>query len=718
MQHISKIFAETTPVKATNPKPKKIKFLVDNENQTPQSSKKLRTILPKNVTQILASPVTTLAPFITTGPNIQAISSTPTISIPTITPLSAIPTLTPINAQQLTIQPTTSQSTLIRPRFDYGRSLEITRKIIEEKDKNCSKNTPEKSRKEKSERQKEPLISRLTKVLKRKNFYTVGRRQRGRIQQQIKQIFSETTDYLRSLGLCLSNVELNPIELDEADFKLKIRPPTSDCPDKLEPNVNNLLYYKDKHAISDHAYSDMKKRCYLPIPSITKLKERRAEINSMFEIHDNDMGVYLSLKDKLEFRARIYLENKYPDGNYDSKKFTDDTLYIKLSADGTNIGRNLKLLNFTFTIINEGSKAKTANGNYTIGIFEIDHENYDTLTKCFKELIEELRNLKEITIDEKKLNLVYYFCGDWKILAQITGLLSANAKYPCIWCKCCKEEFFDLDKEWSLVDPAKGCRTYEEHITVINKCPKEMKEAGDLKFGYNKPPVFGDILPIKNYIIDMLHLYLRISDNLFNLLVKDCSLLDNFEMGSISRFDVTQYTHLNNLQKFLNEKCNVKFTFLWTPETKKLNWRDLVGPEKNRLFENLDLSAIIPEFAKLDMLSKIWNDFYEIMRKVRAVEVNGDELKQLTRQWLIDFLNVYGRTSVTPYTHAFVFHLHEFVDLYKDINAFNCQGLEKLNDMSTGQYFKGTNKRDSALAQILQKRNRMEYLSPYVLDES
>ncbi len=67
--------------------------------------------------------------------------------------------------------------------------------------------------------------------------------------------------------------------------------------------------------------------------------------------------------------------------------------------------------------------------------------------------------------------------------------------------------------------------------------------------------------------------------------------------------------------------------------------------------------------------------------------------------------------------HAFVAHLHEFVHLYKDINAFNCQGIEKLNDMSTLQFFKGTNKRETALHQMIKKRNRMEYLSNYVKDD-
>ncbi len=38
-------------------------------------------------------------------------------------------------------------------------------------------------------------------------------------------------------------------------------------------------------------------------------------------------------------------------------------------------------------------------------------------------------------------------------------------------------------------------------------------------------------------------------------------------------------------------------------------------------------------------------------------------------------------------------HLHEFVELYGDVNLFNQQGLEKLNDQTTTQFFRGTNKK-------------------------
>ena len=198
--------------------------------------------------------------------------------------------------------------------------------------------------------------------------------------------------------------------------------------------------------------------------------------------------------------------------------------------------------------------------------------------------------------------------------------------------------------------------------------------------------------------------------------LKDCSLADNFDMCAISKFELAKYKHMNSLQHFLNERCNVRFQFTWIAETKKLTWRDLVGPEKTKLFENFSLVEIMPVHEKFDSLVKIWLDFYEIVQLVKTVQIDAVELKERTAEWLRLYLTVYARATVTPYMHAFVAHLAEFVHLYKDINAFNCQGLEKLNDMTTGQFFKGTNKHDTALHQILKKRNRMEFLATYTCE--
>ena len=73
--------------------------------------------------------------------------------------------------------------------------------------------------------------------------------------------------------------------------------------------------------------------------------------------------------------------------------------------------------------------------------------------------------------------------------------------------------------------------------------------------------------------------------------------------------------------------------------------------------------------------------------------------------------SMYQTKHVTPYAHAFAVHVPEFVGTHGNISKFCQQGLEKLNDVTTLHYLRGTNhKKREALVQMLQKRNRLEDL--------
>ena len=61
--------------------------------------------------------------------------------------------------------------------------------------------------------------------------------------------------------------------------------------------------------------------------------------------------------------------------------------------------------------------------------------------------------------------------------------------------------------------------------------------------------------------------------------------------------------------------------------------------------------------------------------------------------------------------HTFSHHLWEMVKIHGDISLFTMQGLEKLNDLTTGHYFCSTNRNENYLKQLLCKRNRMEYMN-------
>ena len=93
---------------------------------------------------------------------------------------------------------------------------------------------------------------------------------------------------------------------------------------------------------------------------------------------------------------------------------------VKLSGDGTCIGKRLHVMKFTYTVLNEGSKAHSYEGNYPTATFR-EAENYEGLKRALADVIAEVSTLKTISIAGQEYTIHYYIGGDWKLLAIITG---------------------------------------------------------------------------------------------------------------------------------------------------------------------------------------------------------------------------------------------------------------------------------------------------------
>ena len=111
---------------------------------------------------------------------------------------------------------------------------------------------------------------------------------------------------------------------------------------------------------------------------------------------------------------------------------------------------------------------------------------------------------------------IEWFLGaDLKFLALCTGVGAANSKYACIWCKFPAEDRHNITMKWSVNDVTKGARTIDE-IKLLSALPKI--RSTDEKHGCKNQPLF-PFIPIDHTIPDILHLFLRISDVLINLLI-------------------------------------------------------------------------------------------------------------------------------------------------------------------------------------------------------
>jgi hypothetical protein len=259
----------------------------------------------------------------------------------------------------------------------------------------------------------------------------------------------------------------------------------------------------------------------------------------------------------------------------------------------------------------------------------------------------------------------------------------------------------------------------------------------------NKERIINFIEP-QNCILDDLHLTLRVTDKLYDLLLL-----------KFIRLDKNDGEHLN-LRKnlavfidFLESKCKLKNPSYVTdkrPLYGKIQFRSFNGNERMRIFKELyepkfdrntmkktkdalfltNLPFPIPantedSFKKEDLL---WLGFYDLYTKfikfpktsISERKTLIDPLKIHLKEWLADFLfvskiNKYSE-KLSPYTHCLIFHYYQMLELHGNIHVFSTQPNEKLNDFCTKYYHHSTNKNNENkiyLFQLLNKRNRIEF---------
>lgn len=269
---------------------------------------------------------------------------------------------------------------------------------------------------------------------------------------------------------------------------------------------------------------------------------------------------------------------------------------------------------------------------------------------------------------------------------------------------------YDIGKVWSITDATLGARTINEAIK-ISQLPKSKRT-----YGVQNVPIFSTI-PLHHVIIDNLHLFLRVADTLIDLLILELRRLDALDkIKKFSTFDRVKARHLASWETFLDSLAIPNAHFYIGKKLKELKWRTLTGPEKNRVFENIQISTLLPNNLTLaTKMQLLWKDFFELHTILSLTKPTTDcdttSFGGKAKLWLEQFLDIYQTRHVTPYIHAMVSHVPEFLQLYGTIAPFTQQGLEKLNDITTKDYFRGSNhQKEAALTQIMQKRNRIEHL--------
>ena len=379
------------------------------------------------------------------------------------------------------------------------------------------------------------------------------------------------------------------------------------------------------------------------------------------------------------------------------------------------------------------------------GQFQIEDEDYYNVKDALVDILLMIENIKSVEIDGINYNLDFYFGADYKMLRLIYGQKASNANEACIYCKTNlnipMETPVDKNLEYSI-------------FRSIEDTPDNFEPI--LKF-----------IDYKRVVIDLLHMFLRITDFLYEIILNKLSKMDNNNTGNMNA-----RPNLKIFLEFLKSRCkitNASFVQEGQIRLRNLNrnerlkiFRELVKKEKENLVnsdEDLNYRRSFGNiFQYKELKSKnrrnhfdfeieyfVWQKFYRIylklirydikieniieilkkekdltkireMRKLEKIK-SISSLKEQLKVWLDSYVDLSieyrGIKTISPYIHIFVFHLVELLDIHGNINLFNVQGLEKLNHFCIEYYHHCTNKnssRNKYLAQLLKKRNRVEFL--------
>ena len=509
------------------------------------------------------------------------------------------------------------------------------------------------SEKEKSKLQETVKLLQSTPTQKRhKPYEQLSERQKRRMKRRRESTCEASLSWLDQDGYEPLSVEvrnretgnIEKISLKRHDMEELFGSESSITESEMD-ELNMMLYVKDRYNVSDGAYHEMAKVCK-EMPRQYKLKERIRKLNQEWNIRptpNGTVGVQQSLEQRLRIRIEQLLKVSSPNSTFcQSRK-----VRIKLSGDGTKIGKRLHVVSFTFTILEQGERPGSYEGNHILAVFK-EPEDYDSVKNALADIIKEVEQLQKIEVDGITYELEYYMGGDWKFLAMITGIDSASCAYACIWCKCKADERYDADREWSISDPSKGARSTDENIKMSRQ-PRTRKQ-----YNVSRLPLFPTI-PLDHVVIDNLHLFLRVADVLINLLIIELRRQDAIQKQlKFTRFDPLKYRHCDAFQQFVSSLGIPGFHFYIGESSKQLKVRSLTGPEKLKVFEHIEihtlLPSVLPSECDVDKIQHLWTELWLLNMEIckPASELTTEVIERYerrARQWGKDFIDVYHTTE-------------------------------------------------------------------------
>ncbi|GET54092.1 hypothetical protein GLOIN_2v1788906 [Rhizophagus irregularis DAOM 181602=DAOM 197198] len=395
----------------------------------------------------------------------------------------------------------------------------------------------------------------------------------------------------------------------------------------------------------------------ISLVNLTSLLSNNDYINS--EVHIDDAEIIDNMQQSIGKSGRQSIIDilKYLIPNLVKREvlcMTHPEIYLQISGDGRNVGKNVKHVMITFSILNDKNKLHQTENHYTTTLYP-GIEKYEILNIVLEHLIVELRKLKEEGLEDNngvkwKINL--YFSSDWKFLVICLGMNAANS-----------------------------------HIQ----------------------PLLFDMIPLQSWVPDELHMMLRITDVLWRLVLDEIRSRNtwgdkarNVIIEEMERIGVKFYFRLEV------GSTNWQFTSLMGQDKLTV----LQHFDLNKLFPRSRAAQIRNLWNNFYLLHKAVKD-----SKTDVVQFSNDArewLHQFLDSSFYQASDITPYMHVLMYHIPEMMHIHRQFGLA----AFSCSAVEKKNHQQVSHFFRKTTKdgggrkgRKSAIIDILEYENRTLYFN-------
>ena len=327
------------------------------------------------------------------------------------------------------------------------------------------------------------------------------------------------------------------------------------------------------------------------------------------------------------------------------------------------MGKFKSFTTYTITLLDESQPRK---GPHVVCIHE-SGESYENAATPLNRLSEEITRLSSDGVSTQfgMCHVKFIFVADYKFMLIAFGMKAANSQNACLYCEQSSTDYFKGGLQWR---PRRNSKSPGfKHDSLV--------------------PCFS----LEDTAIDTLHLFFRVTDKLFDLVIKQ-EVSD--DRSKVAAFEAELH------------KVGVRAR-LRTNEQKALEFSNLNSRDRLVIIDLLCSRplAFLPA-ARAKQLQLLYIKFRDCYMLLKGSD-DAEALRQCTETFMRMFCALYQKTMVTPYMHLMVHHAHELVALHKcPLGVFNQQSVEKCNDVVKTMYFRCSNFTRGAL-QVVQRSNRI-----------